>query len=273
MERSDDVEAEENERQLLAKGYTSHVFLIPGTNKVCKSYLQDGRAHRFAIEKEAYERFTAHGHPSSILRYYGVDEYEPAAIILELAENGSVWEYLWDHPETERTPKPEDLYKWARQAAEALEFSHSCGVLHSDIHSMNFFFDANLDLKVADFAEASIDGGSGLLFYRTTHSLPGARKASIESEIFALGSAFYFMVTGHDVYPELRQSQHGDEIKRRLRAKEFPLTDDFPVLGAVIRKCWILEYKSMTEVLDDIQRESQGPKVEVSPNGPNNDDE
>ena len=64
--------------------------------------------------------------------------------------------------------------RWARQAAEALAFVHSCGVLYSDIHCVNFLLNKNLDLKVADFAGASIDGEKSWSFYRTTHQLPDA---------------------------------------------------------------------------------------------------
>ena len=225
---------------------------------MCKSFLPEGRDVRFAIENEAYERFTAHEPSPSILVYHGVDEYQPAGLVLDLAENGPVWNYLWDHPNTEEPASRADLYKWARQAVEGLEFAHSCDVLHSDIHCSNFLFDENLNLKVADFAESAIDGGSSILFYRTTHCLPGARRASVESEIFALGSALYFMVTGHDLFPELKQEVPEDkaEIKRRLREGKFPPTSDLQILGSVVRKCWSSEYSNMAEVSNEIAAES-----------------
>ena len=244
-----------NEYKLLDRGFTANVYLLPQSNKVCKSFLADGKDVRFPIEKEAYERFTARGHPASILRYYGVDVEKEAGIILELAEKGTVWNYLWDHAQRGRSPSSENLLKWAYQAAEALDFAHSCGVLHSDVHCANFLFDENLDLKVADFAEASIDGGESLLFYRTTHSLPRARRASTASEIFALGSSLYFMVTGYDLFPELKYPQDKQEITRRLTEKEFPNTTDFAVLGSIIRKCWNVEYKNLGDVLDAIKSE------------------
>jgi serine/threonine protein kinase len=80
-------------------------------------------------------------------------------------------------------------------------FAHSCGVSHFDIHYVNFLLDKNLDLKVADFAGASIDGGKSWSFYRITHQLPDAdgkdrqyMKITVASEIFTLDSAPYYMV-------------------------------------------------------------------------------
>jgi hypothetical protein len=74
---------------------------------------------------------------------------------------------------------------------------------------VNFLLDKNLDLKVADFTGASTDPGNSWSFYRITHRLPntdGKNKPYMEittaSEIFALGSALYYMVIGHDTLPE-----------------------------------------------------------------------
>jgi hypothetical protein len=40
------------------------------------------------------------------------------------------------------------------------------------ISAVNFLLDKNLDLKVTDFAGASIDGENSWSFYRITHRLP-----------------------------------------------------------------------------------------------------
>ena len=198
-------------------------------------------------------------HPPSILKYYGIDANDSAGIVLELAENGNMYKYLWDHYYVKGIPPSVDtLYRWARQAAEALAFAHSCGVLHSDIHCVNFLLYENLDLKVADFAGASIDGGKSWSSYRTTHSLPGRKGITVQSEIFALGSALYYMVERHDVFfPELDYDRDHAEIVRRLREKEFPDTSEFPALGSVIRKCWNLEYDSMADVIEGVNAENR----------------
>ena len=80
--------------ELLDKGYTATVYRLPGTRRVCKSFLSRCANTHFPVEVEAYERFTARGHPPSILRYYGLDKDDPAGVVLELAENGNVHKYV-----------------------------------------------------------------------------------------------------------------------------------------------------------------------------------
>lgn len=49
------------------------------------------------------------------------------------------------------------------QAAEALVFIHSKGVIHCDIHPKNFLLDKKLNLRLCDFAGSLfgiLDGGA-----------------------------------------------------------------------------------------------------------------
>ena len=101
------------------------------------------------------------------------------------------------------------LLRWARQAAKALAFVHSCGIIHCDVHVANFFLDQDLNLKLGDFGACAIDRGKPLMTYRGTHQLwvkedDEWRKAiSVASEIFALGSAMFNMETFSDPLEEL----------------------------------------------------------------------
>jgi hypothetical protein len=135
--------------------------------------------------------------------------------------------------------------------------------LHSDIHC-EFLLDKNLDLKVTYSARALIDGENSWSFYRITHWLPDAdgkdrphMKITTVSEIFALGSALYYMVTGHDVFPELGYGRGRAEIIEHLRERKFPDTNELPVLRSVITKCWNLEYDYMADVIEGISIESR----------------
>ncbi|KAF2498805.1 kinase-like protein [Lophium mytilinum] len=248
------------------RGYTATVYRIPGTKKVCKISLEKCQHTNFLAEKIAYERFAARKPPSTIPRYYGIDENHPGGLLLEYAEKGNLRDYLFLCNMIEQSPpSPELIYRWARQAAEALSFAHSCGVLHADIHCSNFLLDSNYDLKVADFAGASIDGSKSWSCYRYSHRLfePGdndgtkgkGMKITVRSEIFAMGSAMYAMVQGHDPFVELEYANDWEGVKRRILEKEMPDISCLPILGDVIRRCWDLEYAIMEEVLDAIELE------------------
>jgi hypothetical protein len=58
------------------------------------------------------------------------------------------------------------------------------------------------------------------------------------TEIFASGTALYFMVIGHDPWPDLREPEDKREIKKVIQEKDFPDTSVLPVLGDIISKCW-----------------------------------
>ena len=65
----------------------------------------------------------------------------------------------------------------------------------------------NLDLKVANWAGATIDGSQSNSCYHTTHRLlcvEGKGSAPIvDNEIFGLGSALHNIVVGHEIFSSL----------------------------------------------------------------------
>ncbi|GAB7353819.1 hypothetical protein MBLNU459_g4194t1 [Dothideomycetes sp. NU459] len=216
-------------------GYTSTIYKLPGEpSRICKASNTECIETHFPVEKEAYERFSAHNPPSSLLKYYGVHPTITAGLVLELAEKGDLHTYLSDQRVVygELPPSIETLYRWAEQAATALEFAHGLGVYNSDIHCLNFFLTADLNLKVGDWAGASIDGGKSHSSYRYRHRLidadgidiPWTEGISVKTEVFAFGSALWEMVKGEAVWPELQEPDDRDEIRSRIAGKKFPDT-------------------------------------------------
>jgi serine/threonine protein kinase len=254
------------------RGYTSTVYFIPGQPpRVCKAFNQDSIDTLYPVERAAYERFAANDHPASILKYYGVHEHIPAGIVLEYAKNSDLHDYLWQQTHVgQARPDNAILCRWARQAVEALEFAHSIGVYNADIHCINFFLDQDLNLKVGDWAGASIDGSKSRSSYRLRYRLfdadgtdvPRSMGITAITEIFAMGTALYYMVTSHEPWPELYEPEEREEIKKRIREKDFPDTSGLPVLADIIWKCWHVEFTSMTEVKRAIEAETRlnGPK-------------
>lgn len=145
---------------------------------------------------------------------------------------------------------------------EALELAHGLGVLNGDIHPVNLFLDGEGDLKVGDWAGASIDGGTSHSGYRERYQLccfdeegvPRKVGVSLQTEIFALGSLLFHSGTGREVWAELEPNER-DEIRRRIAAGEWPDVSGMAVLGDVVMGCWQGRFASVSEVKVAVETE------------------
>lgn len=242
----------------------------------------------FPVEKKVYERFTADAtintnthkdeislaRPGGLLRYYGVHSQIQNSIILEYAEGGNLHDFLFspdfpNHmPMQNRKPLPSKqlLYKWATQASLALEYAHSLGIYHSDIHTLNFFLSAPpfLDLKVGDWAGAVFDGVKrSPCSYRYSHRLftsegidvSAIEGVSVKTEIFAFGSALFVMIAGAEVWDDLEDGRDNEEIKRRIVQGNLPQTQGLRVLGGVVEGCWKGRFDNMAQIVEAIKEE------------------
>ena len=68
------------------------------------------------------------------------------------------------------------------------------------------------------------------------------------TDLFALGSTIYELLTGHSPYEELPS----DEVERLYQEKEFPDVSNLPC-GDVIIQCWLGEFDSAQQVWDLIK--------------------
>ncbi|RDA89058.1 hypothetical protein CP532_2269 [Ophiocordyceps camponoti-leonardi (nom. inval.)] len=176
-------------------------------------------------------------------------------LLLELAPNGNLRDYLVAHPEASL----ERRLAWCVQATEAVAYIHSKRTLHCDIRHDNFLLDANLDLMLADFQgqHFSADGEvllDALSAESTKSYLPRqpADHASVRTDLFALGSTIYFIMMGQEVFPDLDKFEDEDETERRFRAGEFPT--DVHVCAAISAKCWRQLYASASQALSDLEQ-------------------
>jgi serine/threonine protein kinase len=196
------------------------------------------------IEKRVYQRLGRDC--DEVLRYYGGVEN---AIILQYACNGSIREYLTRQVK----PNPISLQlRWAEQITTSIVFIHSRNVLHGDICCNNIFLDENLDARLGDFAGSSIDGEMPLVCYETSHEHPEMVGISIKSEVFAVGSTLYEIMTGSKPYKELSDQQ----IRNAYRQGNFPSLTSLAAFSNVISKCWNQRYATVDELLEDVKAES-----------------
>ena len=188
-------------------------------------------------------------------RIIGLKGYTDDGLYLERAVNGDMHDFLALHP----TISLQQRLTWCRQTAEAVAYTHSKRVIHCDIRPRNLLLDKNLDLKLADFqgrhlstnGEVLLNGFSG---EPSRFSCPRDPRdyADVKTDLFALGSTLYFIMMGHDVFPDLSDQDDGsdEEVQRRFRARQFP--QDSHACSAITAKCWEQAYSSATEVAQDI---------------------
>jgi serine/threonine protein kinase len=230
-------------QSVMAIGSTSFIGDLGG-NQVLK--YPHVATDREAIEHEARIYHLLGRHPR-ILRCYGLDE---SGLRLEKAANGTLREILQTHNNS-----PREKLKWSRQLAEAVEYIHTKHVLHCDISPRNCFITSEYDLQLGDFqgqyrAQGNLHKGfcaEGTKSYLPRR--PGT--ADHYSDLFAVGSAVYEIMTGHEPYEHLDSIDDMEEIESLFKDGKFPSTDHL-LAGNVIQGCWRQRYDSAEQCAKDL---------------------
>lgn len=202
---------------------------------------------RFVIEERIYNALGSH---PRIITCFGLDN---RGLKLEYACKGSVSDYVrkFDVSRKERL-------RWSRQAAEATAYIHTKNVIHCDINTNNLLLDDDLNVKLADFQGVYVDQHGetfiGFAIENTKSALPRSipYRSDEKSDLFALGSAIYYIMTGHEPFPDLDSIKNEDEITRRFRHGEFPDVEEI-LGGQIIHKCWTLAYTSVNKCAEELE--------------------
>src|ERR1700760_1913605 len=170
-------------------------------------------AERFADDPASNERFMREaraaarlsGHPNVVM-IYDVGESSPtdrhpgrAFIVMEYLAGGTVADAL-------RVDSVRRVHaaKWIHEAASALDWGHSRGVLHRDIKPANLLLDRDRVLHVADFGIARLGTedtitGSGQVLGTASYLAPEralGRPATDASDRYSLAVAAYELLVG-----------------------------------------------------------------------------
>lgn len=165
--------------------------------------------------------------------------------------NGTVRQKL--HDEASKITTTQRL-QWACEAAEALQVLHSNNVVHCDVYPENFMLDCALRLRIIDFSGSSIDGKWHSAMDRTRFCLPRSweEQSIVVTDIFALGSTIYEIMTGKAPYEALSD----EEVEYQFKARIFPGVET-RLCGEVIKGCWCGDIKSAGEAETLIKAESK----------------
>lgn len=205
---------------------------------------------RIVVEHRIYKALGAH---PRILACYGLDE---RGLTLEYATRGTVRDFLLSLSDAGSVTS-RDRVKWCRQAAEGIAYVHTKNVIHCDISTRNFLLDKKLDVKLSDFQGIFVDE-NGVL--SNGHALENVKSylprpsthSDKRSDLFALGSAIFEILAGHEPFPDLDELDDEEEIEKRYMEGQFPALDG--VLGGnIVYQCWSLAYSHVDACAEDLR--------------------
>jgi len=240
--------------ELLMVGIFAETYRIGNrVKKVYRKYPDDDDATEESIKathNEASIYILLGNHPR-IATHLFIDASK-SYIELEYYPWGNLKEFLKKH-----RPDIEDssLKYWARQICESAEYIHTMGVRHSDFRLEQWLLDEMLNARLSDFnasgydsnVERGLRGSEATGVENTSHFLPRdcAHDSTVESDLFALGSTLFELVTGKAPY----DGQPCESIEAFFGKGIFPSVEKL-LLGEIIKRCWTIEFSSAKEVLE-----------------------
>lgn len=153
--------------------------------------------------------------------------------------------------------------RWMNGLAQAVAFLETLNLAHGDLRPENILLDRDR-LKLSDFDstaeigtvfEACMAPYGRLLNDNETDQ--GDRGSSgflgPRTEQFALGSLYYLMNYGFEVYGDRcltpdNPKEHGPKVLDLLQNMEFPELDGDPMIDDIINKCWHNKHRTVSEL-------------------------
>ncbi|CBX95210.1 hypothetical protein IAQ61_004037 [Plenodomus lingam] len=225
--------------KIISGGNTAYLGLLPDKSVLKFPVDRNDSFSKKALDIE-HRILSDIGAHDRITRYLGKQEY---GLRFERAAKGDVRSYM---STVQLDSIPVHLrMKWSTQAAEAISFIHSRRVIHCDVHPNNFLVDDALDLRLCDFSGSvygNLDGG-GMESVRFFLPRDAMAAPTIKSDLFALGSVIYYIMSGREPYDVLPD----EEVTARYSRGDFPGVDSMPY-GQIILSCWRGDFDDAEEV-------------------------
>lgn len=159
----------------------------------------------------------------------------------------------------ERMSRPDEVrpyLRWMQQLSEAVACLESHGYVHGDINPQNILFDEQDQLKLIDFDYALKIGDDLNVGYepyvrsrRRGEEGGDYGVAGPITEQLALGSVFWFMTRGAELYHDIE----GPEQVDRLMNAQFPATNSQDEIDCIIHNCWHGKFPSVTALYQQIR--------------------
>ncbi|KAI9039929.1 zinc knuckle domain protein [Aspergillus affinis] len=200
--------------------------LIP--SPYCRAEEDDHRRN-MRLEAQIYTMIGEHPRVPKLIHW----DLKTCCLEMEYLENGNLKEYVLQN---DQSIILQLRLRWSRQAAEALTALHGVEVIHCDLSPRNFLLDSHLNVKIADFGDASLCGSDPSATPATRFRHPDYDwnvQPVFGDDIFSLGSLIYFIMTGSYPYEEISS----DEVEKLYEIQQYPDVSSV-VCGAMIMQCW-----------------------------------
>lgn len=146
--------------------------------------------------------------------------------------------------------------------AQVVAFLGSLNLAHGDLRPENILLDRNR-LKISDF-DCTVEFGADfetcpcpygrlLNSNEADQGIPGtAGFLGPRTEQFALGSLYYLIYYGFEVYDDQCLAddpyEHGPKVLDLLQDMKFPKLDGDPLIDDIIDKCWHNQYRTLADL-------------------------
>ncbi|CAG0991358.1 partial serine/threonine protein kinase, bacterial, partial [Anaerolineae bacterium] len=244
--------------------------------KVLHAFLADDPEFKTRFEKEA-RNIARLKHPNIVQVYdFETDEaLESYYMVMELVEGPTLKGPLFRLNEQGELMPLNEALRIVREAAGALAYAHSQGMIHRDVKPANLMLDRDNRVVLADFGIAKIVTGiqftaSGGMVGTPAYMAPeqGLGDAGDErSDLYSLGVILFQLVTGRLPYDAetplaviLKHLNEPIPSARRLNPDLPPSID--VVITRLLAKDADDRYQSANELIADLEKVERGETVE-----------